>query len=155
MKTEIKTCTYFCVVFFGLLFGNILISQGSIDNNKYCQTIDVREMVMRDTNIYILLDSIIDTEQSINIHFTDSTVFGVWVEDSSNNESLLITISGSENLNILLQIGDVEGFFKYRGHIFIIMTACSKLFIESNQYQTLNIDPSVEIYEDDRWPFHY
>ena len=155
MKPKANSYIFFSVVILGLLFGNVFISSGSNEINKYHQTIILRELIICDTNMYSVLQMIINEERKNNIYFSDSTVFGVWVEESQNNEFLIITISGTDNLNMLVQINNLEGFFKFKGHYFILITECSKLFRESGQYQTLSIDLSLDIYDDDRWPFHY
>jgi hypothetical protein len=155
MKPKVNSYIYFSIVILGLLFGNNFVTYSRNDINECNQALIISELIVCDTNIYYALERIINEEKEINIHFTDSTVFGVWVTESLNNECFIITITGTDNLNMLVQIGDFEGFFKYKGHYFILMTECSKLFHDSGDYQTLDIDTSLDIYEDDRWPFHY
>jgi len=155
MKLKANFIIIFPVVVLGLILGNIFISYSSNKINDSCQSVIVRELVISDTNIYSILQRILYEEKKNNTHFSDSTIFGVWVEESPSKELLLVTISGTDNLNMLVQSGNLEGFFKYKGHYFILMTECSKLFRASDKYQTLGVDLSLDIYEDDRWPFHY
>ena len=151
-----KTHVYFYVlIVFGFLSPNYFISNGFTRNIVNAQTIDVRKLILIDTNMYTILHSIIQSEKSNNIHYSDSTVFGVWVENSKKDDATLITITGTYSLSIIFQIRTVSGFFKCEGHYFILMTECSELFRESGNYQTFNIDSSVEVFDDDRWPFHY
>jgi hypothetical protein len=142
------------VMLFGAHYGS---NTRSNDNTVYenLQPIVLKELIVYDTTFYSILQKIIFTERSNNIHFNDTTVFGIWVEEAIENESFFLTITGSANQSILLQIGNVKGFIKYREYIFFLMTECNKLFRDSCRYQTFHIDPTVEIYDDDRWPFHY
>lgn len=119
------------------------------------QTIDVKKLVLLDTNVYAILDSIIHKEQSNNAHFTDSTVFGVWIEKSKKNDASLITITGTYSLSVIFLNRTPYGFFRHRGYYFMVMTEFSELFHESRKAQSFIIDTLVEIFDDDRWPFHY
>ena len=141
-----------------MLFGAVYGSNTRSNDNTGCDNLEaivLKELIVCDTTFYSILQKIILTERSNNVYFTDKTVFGIWVEESIENESLLLTIAGSANQSILLHIGDVKGFVKYGGYYFFLMTECPKLFSHSCRHQTFYIDPTVEIYDDDRWPFHY
>jgi hypothetical protein len=146
-------------IFVSLMFIGVPYGSNTMSNDNTCyensQSIVLKELIICDTTFYSILQKIIVWERSNNTHFNYTTVFGIWIEESIENETMLLTITGSANQSILLQIGNVKGFIKYDGCIFFLMTECAKLFHKSSKYQTFYIDPTVEIYDDDRWPFHY
>jgi hypothetical protein len=154
MKNKLVKYIVIPIMLFGAVYGSNIRSN-HITGCDNPQAIVLKELIVCDTTVYSIFQKIIQTERSNNVYFNDKTVFGIWVEESIENESLLLTITGSANQSILLQIGDVKGFIKYRGYFFFLMTECTKLFIDSSKHKTFHFDPSVEIYDDDRWPFHY
>jgi hypothetical protein len=80
------------IMLFGAFYGS---NTRSNDNNNYedFQAIVLKELIVCDTTFYSILQKIIFTERSNNIHFNDTTVFGIWVDEAIENESFFLTIT--------------------------------------------------------------
>jgi len=131
----------------------ILISQSSKACKEFSNQYNVREISLKDSAFYTVLDKVLKLENDNNKYYTSAVSFSIGVYNSDDMN--IIKIEGSDNLGIFIERKELIGFFEYKEHKFFLLTAYDEFFSVTNKIKEFKINKLRDIAEDDRWPIYY
>jgi hypothetical protein len=148
------TLTHLFVIFIALCFSlNTLAEKKSA---KDCLSL----LQIKNEKLTIILDSIINHEMTCDYYRPD-LIFSIHLQVIDGNKTLQIESIGFEKV----RIGDEQGYFEYREHLFFVSGAYLEetLFVKTDKkksftyYQPYNCEESneliLDIIEDDSFSF--